>query len=145
MIDRLELAEKLLKRPRRVLLVDDDDLLRESLAMGFQDSQKVEMTGAPHGEEAIRRISDGEEFDCIMLDLNLGSGHMDGVQVFEHIKNMKRDLPVAFFTGWPEDERLLRAQRSGLWFSIVPKSVDLDELENMICSLVKRNHVDAGG
>lgn len=145
MTDRLKYAEHLfeqIKRPHRCLLVDDDDPLRESLAMGFEGSAEVELHLAAHGEEALQKLNDGERFDCILLDLNLGAGHMDGVDIFKHIKNIDKEAHVAFLTGWPEDMRFSEATKYG-WFTVYSKPIDFDDLKSLIGSLAKRELADA--
>lgn len=137
MTDRLAEAERIIRRPRRVLVVDDDDLFRQTLEYGFRDSDEIALTHVASGEEAIALLMDKKKFDCVILDLNLGAGRMDGVQVFKHIRSFDKEVPVSFLTGYSDDKRFEDAKAVG-WHSVQAKPVNLDELKSMICSLVKR-------
>ena len=70
----------------RVLIVDDDDALRESLAM-ILSAEGYELVSAARGEEALERI-DETPVDVVLCDLR-----MPGIDGFELIPQLCRRLP----------------------------------------------------
>jgi two-component system response regulator AtoC len=70
----------------RVLIVDDDDALRESLAM-ILSAEGYELVSAARGDEALERI-DETPVDVVLCDLR-----MPGIDGFELIPQLCRRLP----------------------------------------------------
>jgi signal transduction histidine kinase/CheY-like chemotaxis protein len=108
------LADKVEHRLRRVLVVEDDPQLRESIqALLSVDGVEVEGVGTAAG--ALSRLAE-TSFDCVVLDLSLpdASGH----QVLETMSASERYSfpPVIIYTGRApgpeEEERLRRYSRS---------------------------------
>ncbi len=100
--DPEELEEHLPSRPLEILLVDDEGLIRGTVA------NLLEVLGhrpqvATSGLEALRRLSAGLRVDLIMLDLNMPG--MDGVETLQRIRILRPDQPVLIATGFA-DERI---------------------------------------
>jgi HAMP domain-containing protein/signal transduction histidine kinase/CheY-like chemotaxis protein len=85
------------QRVRTVLVVDDDDAERRSIAalIGGEDVE-VETVGS--SEEALERL-DATRFDCIVLDLKLPKA--SGFSLLERVKidERHRNVPVIIHTG----------------------------------------------
>jgi FixJ family two-component response regulator len=60
------------------------------------------------GQEFIDRLETMASFDpdCVILDMHMPA--LNGLQVQEHLKRMRRDIPVIFITG--ADEAWIREQ-----------------------------------
>jgi signal transduction histidine kinase/ActR/RegA family two-component response regulator len=89
------------KRPLRILLVDDDPLLIKSLQDTLQEDGHV-ITASHGGREGIEAFSAsekrGEAFDVVVTDL--GMPHVDGRKVAASIKGISPATPVILLTGW---------------------------------------------
>ncbi len=105
----LRLSEVFQRRMSRLLLVEDDELLRESLPTFFgNDDLKVDT--ASTAKEALHALKTGR-FDCMVLDLGLPD--MDGLEL---LKVLKLDStialpPVIVYTGRdldPSEEKELK-------------------------------------
>jgi PAS domain S-box-containing protein len=88
-------------RSLRVLVVDDDDLIREST------SQILEVLGhqatlAAGGEEALRLLAGGLEVDLVVLDLNMPG--LSGAETLPRLRALRPDLPVLVATGRPDQQ-----------------------------------------
>jgi signal transduction histidine kinase/HAMP domain-containing protein/DNA-binding response OmpR family regulator len=94
----LNVLKEFVEQPRRrLLLVEDDDVLRNSMSelIGGDD---IEIVAAGTGEEALARLREGH-FDCAVVDLMLPDGEWS-----ELIGKIKREsgypeLPVIVHTG----------------------------------------------
>ncbi|NOJ79164.1 HAMP domain-containing protein [Myxococcus xanthus] len=105
-----QLASFLERKERRLLLVEDDDVQRDSLVKLLSEGGDVEVTAVATGEEVLQSLETGE-FDCVVIDLMLPD--TDGIRLVEEVKtqNRFRDLPIVIYTGkelTPKDEARLR-------------------------------------
>ena len=93
------LAPKTPHRPCRVLIVEDDAAISESLAkrLSGDDLEVVRVTSAGAALEAIEQ----HEIGCIVLDLSLPD--MDGLDLVRklHERQGRRPPPVIVYTGRP--------------------------------------------
>ena len=86
-------------RSLQVLVVDDDELIREST------SQILEVLGhratvSGGGEEALRLLEEGLEADLVILDLNMPG--LSGAETLPRLRALRPDLPVLVATGRPD-------------------------------------------
>ena len=85
----------------RVLLVDDEELVRMSTADMLADLGYA-VVEAASGEEAMRLIDKGEWFDLLVTD-HLMPG-MTGTDLARAVKSVRADLPVLLVSGYAENE-----------------------------------------
>ncbi len=83
---------------KRLLVVEDDDKQRQSM-VELIAHEDVEITAVGTADEALARLKE-TRFDCMVLDLGLGSG-TDGFQLLETVKSdpAMADLPIIIYTG----------------------------------------------
>ncbi|MEC4717986.1 response regulator [Noviherbaspirillum sp. CPCC 100848] len=111
-IARLE--EKLRKRASKVLVVEDDVHLRESIGLLLK-ADDIEITAAGTATEALALVS-GQTFDCMVLDLNLPDA--TGYELLEQMSSGGKYAfpPVIIYTGRAlsrnEEQQLRRYSRS---------------------------------
>jgi PAS domain S-box-containing protein len=89
-------------RAARVLLVDDEPKVRETLAELLSSTGHT-VTAVPGGEAALAAFAPGR-FDAVIT--NLGMAGMNGWQVAERLRAIDADVAILFVTGWGlrEDE-----------------------------------------
>ncbi|HUQ08714.1 MAG TPA: response regulator [Steroidobacteraceae bacterium] len=88
-------------RALRILLIDDDPALIESLRSALQDEgHKVTTTnGGQAGIDAFRDAQRaGKVFDIVITDL--GMPYVDGRQVVASVRAMSPGTPIILLTGW---------------------------------------------
>jgi CheY-like chemotaxis protein len=96
---------------KRLLVVEDDENQRTSM-VELIAHEDVEITAVGTAEEALDKLRE-TRFDCMVLDLGLGSG-TDGFELLETIKADPgiQELPIIIYTGkelsQEEDTRLRR-------------------------------------
>jgi two-component system cell cycle sensor histidine kinase/response regulator CckA len=88
---------------RKVLLIDDEKMIVEGITVLLEECGiEVESIGSGfEAEDIIARFQP----DLVVLDLGLPG--MDGKEVYAHIREMDRKLPVIFATGHGDREALL--------------------------------------
>ena len=78
----------------RILVVDDEPKLRDSLAEGLR-LEAWEVTTAENGTEAMRLIG-AERFDLLVLDWMLPD--FDGIEILRRVRARAPQLPVLMLT-----------------------------------------------
>jgi CheY-like chemotaxis protein len=116
-------------RPARVLVVDDEPLIAESLRRVLSDEFTVSATTDP--EMALAGIVSGQSFDVILCDVMMPT--MNGVDLRDRIEEISPDQAarIVFVTGgivMPE----VRALLEGVSNSWLEKPVDIDGLRELI-------------
>lgn len=79
---------------KRVLIVDDDALMRRSVSVSLDQAGYQTMT-ASNAEEALRLVGDVRP-DLVLLDIGLPG--MDGMEALRQIRHDAPSLPVIFVT-----------------------------------------------
>ena len=111
-------------QPARILVVEDNDALREAIvmALGEQWSSVIEVSD---GQSAIEMISDSEPFDVVLCDLRLPGP--DGTQIQR--ATQQRDSRTAFvlMPAFATVANAIAAIQRGA-FDFIQKPFDLEEL-----------------
>jgi signal transduction histidine kinase/CheY-like chemotaxis protein/HAMP domain-containing protein len=94
-----DVKERMERRIKRVLVVDDNDIERDSIGELIGDGDDVEILSAASSEEALEALDKESRIDCIVLDLKLPK--MSGFQLLEKIGTDERftHIPVIVHTG----------------------------------------------
>jgi DNA-binding NtrC family response regulator len=98
-------------RSIRLLLVDDDDDLRQDLAQLFR-KQGHQVTAAVSGEDALNKASHAR-FDVALLDLHLPG--MSGIDVLTQLKEQQPELEALMLTAHSSIETAVEAMRKGAY------------------------------
>jgi DNA-binding NarL/FixJ family response regulator len=97
--------------PVRVLLADDQRLVRESLAtlLGLLGGIDLVAT-ASDGEEALT-LTDEHKPDVVLMDLRMP--RLDGIEATRRLRERHPDVRVIALTTYADDESVLGALRAG--------------------------------
>jgi signal transduction histidine kinase len=122
-------------RNLRILIVDDDPVLNESLRDTLQaDGHHVTTAGGGQaGIDAFRSARQtSEPFDIVITDL--GMPYVDGRQVVDSVRASTPDTPIIMLTGWgqqpaADNERTPRVDR------LLSKPPRLQELRSALAEL----------
>jgi len=111
-------------RANRILIVDDDDDIRETLMLVLK-SQGYEVTGAANGREALQYLR-GHELPCVVL-LDLMMPVMDGWQFREETSRdpSLAEVPLVVLTGGGDNMKRARPLRAAAWLD---KPIPLEKL-----------------
>ncbi len=81
----------------RLLLVDDDDAIREIARLSLERVGGWEVVSAAGGGEAVEIVEDGAVFDVVVLDVMMPG--IDGPTTLERLRgSLCADVPVIFLT-----------------------------------------------
>jgi DNA-binding NarL/FixJ family response regulator len=98
-------------KPVRVLIVDDDALVRSGLTMMLGGADSVEVVGeAQDGSEVLGAI-DRHRPDVLMLDLRMPN--VDGLGALALLRGQPQPPAVIVLTTFDTDEHVLQALRQG--------------------------------
>lgn len=117
---------------KKVMIIDDEQSLRESLEMFFSDSG-YEVVCAATAQEGCDKASSVHP-DVIILDIRLPD--QDGFRVVEELKRRKDTTPIIMITAFHDMETTIRTVKSGA-FEYIPKPIDVDELERAVRKALK--------
>ena len=123
-------AETAMSASRRVLIVEDEDILADNLQAYLQRAC-CEARVAPDGASAIRAL-DGFVPDVLVLDYRLPD--MSGFQVLDAIRMRCATANAILMTGQPRNEVCDEAARRGIEH-ILFKPFPLAELSKVVCSI----------
>ena len=79
----------------RVVIVDDDDLFRESLGLNLAE-EGYEVIDFASGESALEYFRGGETADAVLLDWRMPG--IDGLGVLQALREARIETPVVFLT-----------------------------------------------
>lgn len=92
-----------MKSPAHILIIDDDDDLRDSLALYLKiHFNKVRTLGDP---QEINQALSQEEPDLVLLDMNFQQGRNDGregLYWLRHIKELRPNIMVLLITAYAD-------------------------------------------
>lgn len=95
---------------KRVLVVDDEEIVRESYRLALTDAG-YEVRTVPNGRDAVDACRK-EHFDVLLADIRMPD--MDGLEVSRVVVHEHPDLRVIVITGYPSPESAARARRLGV-------------------------------
>lgn len=103
----------------RILIVDDSKLIHQMYRLVLMKYKNCEIVDAMNGLEALEILARGEDFDLILLDINMPV--MNGVQFMEKLKETgkHRHIPIIVISTEGREEDTLRAMKLGAWGYIV--------------------------
>ena len=108
---------------RKTLLLVEDEAIIALAEKQLLQGEGYDVVHVFNGEEAVRRVvGEGEYFDLVLMDIDLGSG-MDGTDAAVRILEC-RTIPVVFLSGHTEKEYTDRAQGITSYGYIVKNSGD---------------------
>ncbi len=119
-----------------ILIVDDEQPIRESLQGLFEDEGYLVST-APSGEEAVARFRK-HPADCIFLDIWMPG--IDGLETMSRIKQMDAEVPVIMMSGHATIDTAVRATKQGA-FDFIEKPFSSDKLLILLRNAVEKRRL----
>lgn len=118
----------------RVLIADDQELIRESLSFVLDAQADITMVGtASNGREAIELVRK-EKPDVVLMDIRMPE--VDGVECTRLIKTAHPQIKIIILTTFDDDEYVFGALRYGASGYLL-KGVSVSELANAVREVVR--------
>ncbi len=120
----------------RVLIVDDEEPIRNVLSASLQDEGYIVET-ANNGEKALRMM---EEFkpEVTLLDIWM-PGRLDGVEVLREAKKTNPDLDFIIMSGHGTIETAVKTTKYGAW-DFVEKPLSIEKILISIKNIIEFQH-----
>lgn len=102
-------------KEKLIFIVDDDPIINKLVTKKIQ-SEKYRLEAFESGEECLDAIDKNP--DLVILDYLFFGKHnrkaLNGMEVFERIKEVRPDLPVIMLSGQDKGEIVLELARKGI-------------------------------
>lgn len=118
----------------KVLVVDDDIFLRESIVQYLEDSD-FEVTEAENGLLGLEKFR-SEKPDVVLLDLRMPE--MDGLELLPILVRENKETPVIIVSGMGTMQDSIESLRLGAWDYITKPIHDMAFLEHAIGRALER-------
>lgn len=113
---------------KRILVVDDESLIRYSLAAMLQ-SDEVEVKAVPSGAEALAEVH-GRFYDLCFLDIHLPD--MNGFDIMREIRTVSPGTAVILMTASEEEEEAFMQDHVGNREYFLSKPFDLFQVKAFV-------------
>ena len=120
------------KTKGRILIVDDELVVRDSLAKWFV-SEGYSARPVSGAREALEVIAQSE-FDIALLDIKMPG--MDGMELQARLKEADAELTVIIMTGYASVDTAVQALKRGA-YDYITKPVDPDELSHLVSNALE--------
>ncbi|NLE44306.1 MAG: response regulator transcription factor [Chloroflexi bacterium] len=125
--------------PVRVVIADDHDMVRSSIALCLKTFDDLELVGeATNGREALRLCAELEP-DVVLMDMEMPE--MDGVAATRAIVQLRPEVKVIALASLGDQLMVQEALQAGAARSI-PKSASIDALAEAIRASCEREDAD---
>jgi DNA-binding NarL/FixJ family response regulator len=98
-------------RPLRVLIVDDDALVRAGLSMMLDGIHGITVVGEAADGDEVPAATDAHAPDVVLMDLRMP--RVDGITATKRLRRRRHPPEVIVLTTFDADENILRALRAG--------------------------------
>jgi DNA-binding NtrC family response regulator len=128
-------ANQAAEQPGRILVVDDEATVRESLQEWFRmDGHEVDTAG--DAMEALQRLQEHESgYDIVLLDIRMPG--MDGMELQQRIHALAPDIVIIMITAFAAVDTAVSALKSGA-YDYVTKPFDPDHLSRLITTALQQ-------
>jgi DNA-binding NtrC family response regulator len=111
----------------RILVVDDQDMMRDSLA-GILAREHHEVVSASDGPAAVSRLGAGR-FDLLITDLKMP--RMTGIELLAEAKRVRPEMPVIMMTAHASVPTAVEAMKQGA-YDYIQKPFDGDAIKVLV-------------
>ncbi len=120
----------------RVLIVDDDDIVRESLSAVLQN-RGFACEQAADGEQALQRLGE-QEFDVVITDLEMP--RLNGIELIEHASLLNNRTSFILITAYGSMETAIEALRKGA-FDYLLKPLNFEDVAIKVKKLLEHRRL----
>ncbi len=123
-------------KKRKILIVDDERSVRESLREWFLEDG-FEAETAKDGNAALKKLAAGP-YDIIVIDLKMPG--MDGITLQKRVREIDKSAAIIILTAYASVETAVEALKAGA-YDYVTKPVDPDDLSNLVRNILRQREL----
>jgi DNA-binding NtrC family response regulator len=112
----------------RILVVDDQEMMRDSLAATLV-REGHEVIAAGDGAAAVARLQGPQRFDLVISDLKMPK--MTGIELLAEVKRLRPDLPMVLMTAFATVQTAVEAMKLGA-YDYIQKPFDGEEIKLLV-------------
>jgi len=105
-------------RPKKILLVDDDHLVRKAVKRALAGEEAYSLTTAADSQEAVDLLAE-RSFDIIVADFLMPG--QDGCELLRHVQQQWPDVVRILFTASVDNRRVMASLKNGMAAGIIEK------------------------
>lgn len=111
----------------RILIVDDQELMRDSLAATLA-RENHEVVAAADGPAALSRLNE-RRFDLMICDLKMP--RMSGIELLQEARRLRPEMPVVLMTAFATVSNAVEAMKLGA-YDYIQKPFEADEIKLLV-------------
>jgi len=119
---------------RRVLIIDDESLVRHAMADYLADCG-YDTVAAADGVKGLAKAR-SEQFHIVLVDLRMP--RVDGLEVIATLKGEQPELPIVVVSGTGVLDDAIEAMRQGAWDYITKPVQDIEEIRVTVERVIDR-------
>ncbi len=125
-------AEVAIKTKGKILIVDDEMVVRDSLGKWFA-TEGYEIHTVASAREALEAMQK-DDYDTALIDIKMPG--MDGMELQERLREIDPEMPLIIMTGYASVETAVRALKRGA-YDYITKPFDPDELVHLVSNALE--------
>ncbi|MFZ4714726.1 MAG: response regulator [Bacteriovoracaceae bacterium] len=118
--------------PRKLLVVEDDELVRETIVTLLKD-ENIDFVEAASGNQALKMLEQ-HQITAILSDINMPDG--DGIMLLDELRKKGILCPFIFLTANESNKAMLAAIKNSV-FEFIPKPFNVDFLIKVVFSALE--------
>jgi len=120
----------------RILIVDDQDMMRDSLA-SLLAREGHDIVAANDGPVAVSKLS-ANKFDLLITDFKMP--RMTGIELLAEAKRIRPEMPVVLMTAFATVQTAVEAMKLGA-YDYIQKPFDGDEIKALVDRTLEHNRL----
>ncbi len=120
----------------KVLIVDDEEIIRDSLSEWLENEGFLIIT-AENGMEALKKFQ-AEHPVVAVVDIKMPG--MDGVTLLKKIKEKNKNIPVIMMTAFATVENAVQSMKDGA-YDFICKPFPPEKLSNMLSHILEHQEL----
>lgn len=125
-----------MNKREKILIVDDEKIIRESLYHWFEDDGYT-VEAAESGESALKKFL-VESSDLLLVDLKMPG--MGGLELLKEVKKINPETIVIMITAYASVNSAIAAIKDGA-YDYVTKPIDPDDLANLVSKAFEQKNL----
>lgn len=126
-----------MKQGPKILIIDDEKLVRESFAIYLEDSN-FQVLEAENGNQGIEKCRQ-ESPDLVLCDMRMPQS--DGFDVLATVTQEFPEMPIVMVSGMGSISDALKALKLGAWDYLTKPIEDMAALEHAVKQSLERAHL----